>query len=509
MTAGAPTLRDILDGIAVVPPPLAGLVSADFRLDSRAIEPGDVFVALEGQRQHGAAFADQAFANGAACMLYDTPLPGDIVARLAALPSVGIAALRAHLGTIADRAYGAPSRQLATIGVTGTNGKTSTVHLLAQALGNAGVDVATIGTLGSGRPDALAAGERTTPDVLAVHALLRRFVDDGVTHVAMEVSSHALDQGRVDGVSFAIAVFTNLSRDHLDYHGDMRAYGAAKQKLFAWPGLGAAIVNTDDAFGRELIAHIPDGVCVLRCGRGRLDGKVPDFHATDITTDLGGLRFVMATPLGTAVISSPLLGLFNVANLLGVAACLHVLDWPLARIAEALSELESVPGRMNRYGGGHRPLTVVDYAHTPDALEQTLASLREHFNGRRPVAGSRPGRLHCVFGCGGERDAGKRPQMAAIAETLADTVIVTDDNPRGEDGDAIVADILAGFARPSSVVVQRDRARAIRDAIDGAGAGDIVLIAGKGHERYQEISGRRLDFDDAAQVCAALEVWPC
>ena len=509
MTAGAPTLRDILDGIAAVPSPLTGLVSADFRLDSRAIEPGDVFVALEGQRQHGAAFVDQAFANGAACMLYDAPLPDDIAARVAALPSVGIAALRAHLGTIADRAYRAPSRRLATIGVTGTNGKTSTVHLLAQALGNAGVDVATIGTLGSGRPGALSAGERTTPDVLAVHALLRRFVDDGVTHVAMEVSSHALDQGRVDGVSFAIAVFTNLSRDHLDYHGDMRAYGAAKQKLFAWPGLGAAIINTDDAFGRELVARIPDGVRVLRCGRGRLDGKAPEFHATDITTDLDGLKFVMATPLGTAVISSRLLGLFNVANLLGVAASLHVLGWPLARIAEALRELESVPGRMNRYGGGHRPLTVVDYAHTPDALEQTLASLRDHFNGRTPVSGSRPGRLHCVFGCGGERDAGKRPQMAAIAETLADTVIVTDDNPRGEDGDAIVADILAGFARPSSVVVQRDRARAIRDAIDGAVAGDIVLIAGKGHERYQEISGRRLDFDDAAQVRVALEAWPC
>jgi len=498
--ARMPTLQAILDGIADVPPALATIAPVGLRLDSRAIRPGDVFVALGGSRQHGAAFAGQALAGGAACMLYEAPIPVGLAGPDTALPAIGIDALRSRLGVIADRAYRAPSRQLTTVGVTGTNGKTSTVHLLAQAMAAADIDVATIGTLGSGRPGQLAESERTTPDVLAVHALLRRFVDDGITHVAMEVSSHALDQGRVDGVSFAVAVFTNLSRDHLDYHGDMQAYGAAKEKLFAWPGLGAAVINTDDAFGRELATRVPDGVRILRCGSDRVGDQAPEFQASDVATEFDGLRFVLTTPVGSLPVRSRLLGRFNIANLLGVAACLHALGWPLPRIAGALAALDSVPGRMNRYGGGARPLVVVDYAHTPDALEQALASLRDHVG---------DGRLHCVFGCGGERDAGKRPQMAAVAEAGADDVIVTDDNPRHEDGDAIVADILAGFARPAQVVVQRDRARAIGSAISAARPGDIVLIAGKGHEPYQDIGDRRLPFDDAAHVRAALEASPC
>jgi UDP-N-acetylmuramoyl-L-alanyl-D-glutamate--2,6-diaminopimelate ligase len=497
MTAPQPTLAALLDGLATPPPALAGLVPPALRLDSRMIEPGDVFVALAGQQRHGLAFADAAAARGASCVLFEPPAPD---APSPKLPALAVPGLRRHLGTIADRACGSPSRQLTVVGVTGTNGKTSTVHLLAQALAGEGTDVATIGTLGSGRPGALVEGERTTPDVLSVHALLRRFVDAGISHVAMEVSSHALDQGRVDQVAFAVAVFTNLSRDHLDYHGDMQAYGAAKARLFDWPGLAAAVVNSDDPFGRTLAQRLRPDLRRLRFGLAPLaDGGRPEFHATDIRTGGDGIAFTLVTPAGTAAVASALLGRFNLSNLLGVAAVLHALGRPLPAIVHALAGLRGVPGRMQRHGGGARPLVVVDYAHTPDALEQALASLREHAAGR----------LLCLFGCGGERDAGKRPQMAAIAQRLADAVIVTDDNPRSEDGDAIVADILAGFADPAAVAVERDRARAIAAAVAQARPGDIVLVAGKGHEPYQEIAGRRLPFDDSAHVLAALEARPC
>jgi UDP-N-acetylmuramoyl-L-alanyl-D-glutamate--2,6-diaminopimelate ligase len=496
MTMPAPTLSELLAGIAVPPSALASLRPAGLRLDSRAVEPGEGFVALAGHSRHGLDFAGQALARGASCVLYESPAPDAFADSLSRLPAVGISELPRHLGVIADRAARSPSRQLTTIGVTGTNGKTSTVHMLAQAFAGAGIDVATIGTLGAGRPGALEAGERTTPDVFSVHALLRRFVDDGVTHVAMEVSSHALDQGRVDQVAFAIAIFTNLTRDHLDYHGDMTRYGAAKAKLFTWSGLSAAVINIDDPFGRELLAKVPAGVRILTCAS---DDARATFRARSIHTGFDGLSFILATPDGEREVRSQLLGRFNVANLLGVAATLHALDWPVVRITKALESLQSVPGRMNRHGGGDRPLVVVDYAHTPDALEQALVSLRDHVEGN----------LYCVFGCGGERDVGKRPQMAAIAEKFADGVIVTDDNPRGENGDAIVADIVAGFAQPDAVEVQRDRATAIRRAIARARRGDIVLVAGKGHESYQEIDGRKLPFDDGKQVAIALEAWTC
>lgn len=500
MSAITTSLPALLDGIAPVPAELSALAVAGLGLDSRRIAPGEGFVALAGASGHGLDHLGQALERGAACVLYESPAPATAALDRVPVPVIAVPDLRVRLGLLAERACRAPSRHLRIAGVTGTNGKTSTVHLIAQALAGADIDVATIGTLGAGRPGALVEGERTTPDVFAVHALLRRFVDAGISHVAMEVSSHALDQGRVDQVRFAIAVFTNLSRDHLDYHGDMRAYGAAKARLFAWPGLEAAVINTDDAFGARLVEQVPSGVRTLRCGLHPLaDGTMPEFHARDVRTGHDGLAFTLVMPEGEARLVTRLLGRFNVANLLGVAAALHALGWPLPRIAQALPKLDSVPGRMTRLGGGARPLVVVDYAHTPDALEQALASLREHT----------PGRLHCVFGCGGERDRGKRPQMAAIAQAGADRVIVTDDNPRGEDGDAIVADILPGFAEPARVTVQRDRARAIADAITAAAAGDTVLIAGKGHEPYQEIAGRRLPFDDREQAGRALESWSC
>jgi UDP-N-acetylmuramoyl-L-alanyl-D-glutamate--2,6-diaminopimelate ligase len=405
--------------------------------------------------------------------------------------------LRAQLGEIASRFFDRPSETLRVIGVTGTNGKTSIVQLLANALDGLGSRAATIGTLGAGLVGAIDAGERTTPDVISVHALLAQFRDAGAQSVAMEVSSHALDQHRVDAVAFDLAVFTNLTRDHLDYHGDMAAYGAAKAKLFAWPGLQAAVINVDDAFGRELAATLPHGVGRYRYG---VDGADAEIRATAVRTGSDGLRFALATPWGEGEIASPLLGRFNVANLLAVAGCLGALGYTFAQIQDALARLRPVAGRMSRLGGGDSaPLVVVDYAHTPDALEQALTSLRAHCAGR----------LVCVFGCGGDRDRGKRPQMGAIAERLADRIIVTDDNPRSEDGDAIVADIVAGLANPRATTIQRDRARAIALALAQARAGDVVLIAGKGHEPYQEIGGVRHAFDDLDVARRTLEARAC
>lgn len=462
-------------------------------LDSRQVTPGSAFVALPGLRGHGLAFADQARRRGAAAVLYDTP-PSDIQPPQGALPVPG---LRSQLGRIADRFFGAPSQALHVVGVTGTNGKTSVVQLLSQALTTAGRRTGSIGTLGTGFPGELRDSGHTTPDVIAVHAALAAMRDAGATDVAMEVSSHALDQGRVDAVRFQMAVFTNLSRDHLDYHPDMEAYGAAKARLFAWPGLKAAVINLDDAFGASLAASLPQSV--ERIGVSSRGAPGARLWADAIAMSAAGISFELVSGTQRERIRSPLLGRFNVDNLLAVAGVLDTLGWSLQQIAGALAPLQPVPGRMGRLGGdGRQPLVVVDYAHTPDALEQALASLREHTAGK----------LLCVFGCGGERDAGKRPQMAAIAQARADAVLVTDDNPRAEDGDAIVADILAGFSDRSAVQVERNRAAAIARAIGQAQAGDTVLIAGKGHEPYQEIAGVRHPFDDRSVAARVLEGAP-
>lgn len=469
-------------------PELEGL-SADLAItglvqDSREVKPGDAFVAIAGFGAHGLNFVDVAREAGAAAVLYEPPAPDDLPAPADAIP---VAGLRARMGTMADSFHGHPSAAMTTVGVTGTNGKTSTVQLLAQAWTLRGQKAGTVGTLGSGVYPKIVPTGFTTPLVLRMHALLAELRDEGASAVAMEVSSHALDQGRVDGVHFDVAVFTNLTRDHLDYHGDMARYGAAKARLFDWPGLRAAAVNLDDAFGRELFAAVGGKVRALGfSSRGAAGASV---RAEELVLDGTGIRFMLHAGGQAHPVRSPLLGRFNVDNLLGVATTLFALGMAPALIAETLSQLLPVDGRMNRLGGeGGAPLVVVDYAHTPDALEQALASLRAH------TAGT----LTCVFGCGGERDTGKRPQMAAIAERLADRVIVTDDNPRNEDGDAIVADILAGFAEPARAVVQRDRAAAIAAAIAGAGRDDVVLIAGKGHEPYQDVAGVKHPFEDAA-----------
>lgn len=483
-------LRDLLPDVPAVP---AALEICGLVLDSRDVRAGDAFVAIGGFGTHGLHFTAQAAQAGAAAILFEPPVPDDVPAPPAS--AIAVPGLRARMGAMADAFHGQPSAAMTTIGVTGTSGKTSTVQLLAQALELCGVPSGTIGTLGAGRYGQARATGFTTPLVLQTHALLAQLREEGAQAVAMEVSSHALDQGRVDAVHFAVGVFTNLSRDHLDYHGDMEAYGAAKARLFATPGLQVAVLNLDDAYGRRLFDRLPAELRAIgTSARGDASAQV---RAESVALDADGVAFDLVLDGRTRRVHSPLLGRFNIDNLLVVAAVLHALGHDAARIAGVLGQLQPIPGRMNRLGGGDRPLVVVDYSHKPDPLEQALASLRGHVQGR----------LVCVFGCGGERDAGKRPQMAAIAERLADAVVVTDDNPRGEDGDAIVAGIMAGFAQPGRVTVQRDRGAAIREAIATARAGDIVLVAGKGHEAYQEVAGVRHAFDDNVVAREALAAW--
>jgi UDP-N-acetylmuramoyl-L-alanyl-D-glutamate--2,6-diaminopimelate ligase len=483
-------LDHLLQGIAETT--AAGpIVVSGLALDSRHVRAGEAFFALRGTRGHGIEFVAGAVQRGASVVLAEAPPhamedPG--------VPVLWIDSLHTFVGEIASRFYGRPSESMRVIGVTGTNGKTSTVQLLAQALEKLGHRTATIGTLGAGLHGQLSEGERTTPDAIAVQRLMAEFRHGGATHVAMEVSSHALEQGRVAATTFDVAAFTNLTRDHLDYHGSMEAYGAAKAKLFAWPELDAAVINTDDAFGRELVGMLAPGVQALRTSSA--GDKQAEIAASDIATSAEGVTFELRTPWGVRQIRSRLLGRFNVANLLTVAGCLGALGESFERIVSAVEALEPINGRMNRIGGVQGlPLVVVDYAHTPDALEQVLTALRAHCDAR----------LICVFGCGGERDAGKRPQMGSIAERLADIAIVTDDNPRGENGDLIVSQILAGMKQPQAATVLRDREVAIRTALNMAGPGDVVLIAGKGHETYQEGAGGKRAFDDMAVARAVLE----
>jgi UDP-N-acetylmuramoyl-L-alanyl-D-glutamate--2,6-diaminopimelate ligase len=505
-------LSELLKGIAPIDPSRDISVSG-LSLDSRSIRSGDAFVALRGGSTHGITFAPSALARGASIVLAEAPPPA-VFGRESAIgnresqeravpipdsrfpiPVFWIDGLRANLGEIAARFFGRPSAHLEMIGVTGTNGKTSIVQLVAAALDILGARAATIGTLGAGLVGAIKEGARTTPDVIRVQGLLAEFRDAGATHVAMEVSSHALDQSRVDAVDFDVAVFTNLTRDHLDYHGTMENYGAAKRKLFAWPNLRAAVVNVDDAFGRQLVDGLRDDVQQIRYA---IDNAA-EVRAEKIRSSDRGLEFRMITPWGEGIIATPLLGHFNVYNVLAVAGCLGALGYDFVQIEAAVTQLKPVAGRMNRLGGGDAPLVVIDYAHTPDALEQALTSLRAHTSGK----------LICVFGAGGERDQGKRPQMGAIAERLADRIIVTDDNPRGENGDDIVAQILAGLHQRERADVKRDRDAAIRSAVCDARAGDVVLIAGKGHEPYQEVAGVKHAFDDAVIARRALEARPC
>jgi UDP-N-acetylmuramoyl-L-alanyl-D-glutamate--2,6-diaminopimelate ligase len=416
------------------------------------------------------------------------------------VPGIEVPNLRATAGIIADRFFGAPSRALAVVGVTGTNGKTSVTHLVAQALAATGQPCGLVGTLGYGMPPKLERARHTTPDAVTVHQLLAAMLDQGARAAAVEVSSHALAQARVSGVSFRTAVFTNLTHDHLDYHADFNEYGALKASLFSTPGLGAAVVFTDDAFGRELLRRIAPGIPATAVGTSAGDPRPRDcasrfVEITHVAFNAPGLELRLVTHEGVIEFESRLLGRFNAINLALAAGVLLDLGMPPTAVADSLGAARTVPGRMEAFGGtDSSPLVIVDYAHTPDALEQVLRASREHVR-----AG-----LWCVFGCGGDRDKAKRSLMASVAAAWADHIVVTDDNPRNEDADAIVSDIVAGFPDRARWTVQRARAIAIADAIAAAGPDDVVVIAGKGHEDYQIVGSRMEPFSDRDAVTGLL-----
>ena len=461
--------------------------------DSRRIEPGVAFAAYPGTKEDGRAYIDDAVKRGAGAVFWEAgKFAWD---RRWNVANVAVDGLRDKLGAIANVVYGKPSRALSVVGVTGTNGKTSCAHWIAQAADVCGRRAAVIGTLGVGKVGALVSSQQTTPDVCTVHETLAQFRDGGVVIVAMEVSSHGLDQGRVNGVAFDVAMFTNLSRDHLDYHETMVAYGHAKARLFAWPGLRSAIVNADDPFGQGLIdAARSRGQRVVTYGFSNAD-----VAATGITMAGGGIVLSVVTPWGRGVVETKVVGEFNAHNLLGVLAVLVESGIRFDEALDSLSALTPPAGRMQRLGGDGKPLVVVDYAHTPDALEKVLLALRP--------AVMPAHELIAVFGCGGDRDKGKRPQMGQIAATRADRVVVTSDNPRSEDPSEIASAIVHGIRQTAMrrYRVEIDRAAAIRSAIADAHVGDVVLIAGKGHETYQEMSGRRVPFSDVAHAQAALD----
>ncbi len=475
---------------------LARLGSAPRRIvsDSRRVQPGDAFAAYPGTHSDGRRFIGDALARGASAVLWDDAYfawPAEWL-----LPNAPVAHLARKLGIIADFIYGHPSNDLWVVGVTGTNGKTSCTQWIAQALTARGRKTGVIGTLGNGFVGELDASITTTPDAAELQAALARLRDQDAKAVAIEVSSHGLDQGRVNGVAFDVALFTNLTRDHLDYHGTMAAYGAAKAKLFAWPGLHASVINADDAFGAQLIDDVRrHGRQVLTYGRARADVRTT---ATSLSAE--GIALEVETPWGRGMTRTTLIGDFNVQNLLGTLAVLLASDVALEDALAALSELAPPPGRMQKLGGQRAPTVVVDYAHTPDALEQALKALRP--------AVIEGGELVCVFGCGGDRDIGKRPEMGAIAARLADRVLVTSDNPRGEVPATIALTIAEGIRSVPEPharwTIQLDRRTAINDAIAAADIGDVVLIAGKGHESYQEQDGVRVPFSDVDVACEAL-----
>ncbi len=463
--------------------PIRGLTA-----DSRKAGPGRVFAAYPGTRLDGRDFIPRAIANRADGILWEKK--GYAWDPAWVLPNVGVEDLRNRVGEIASQVYGRPSERLHLIGVTGTNGKTSVAHWIAQCLTRIGRKTALLGTLGNGFPGNLSPSVNTTPDAIELQQSLARYVQDGALACAMEVSSHGLDQGRAAGCQFNVGVLTNLSRDHLDYHGTMDAYAAAKARLFNWPGLNTAVLNVDDDFGRQLESKLK-GPRIAGYGfeRGAVIGELHQ-------EDRSGLRMAIRSDWGQAELQAPVVGRFNASNVLAVLTALLVSEVPLITACESLACIGPPAGRMQTLGGGPQPLVLVDYAHTPDALEKVLASLRKI---------CAQGRLICVFGCGGNRDKGKRPLMGRAASEGADRVIVTSDNPRHEDPMAIIDAITPGMK--AGYKVEPDRARAIFEAIGMARAADVVLIAGKGHEDFQEVAGEKLPFSDVDAALRALGAW--
>ncbi|MEE8041860.1 MAG: UDP-N-acetylmuramoyl-L-alanyl-D-glutamate--2,6-diaminopimelate ligase [Pseudomonadales bacterium] len=453
-------------------------------LDSRRVEPGDLFFAFPGTQLDGRDFMADAAAAGAAAILME---PGYSGAVPDSVPVVELESLRDQVGTLASTFYGHPSGAMKVVGVTGTNGKSTCVWQIACALNMLGVRAGLSGTLGHGFPESPCASVLTTVDAVSLQATLAELRDAGATAAAIEVSSHGLEQGRANGIRFHTAVFTNLSHDHLDYHHDMNAYRAAKRRLFFMPGLEFAVLNADDDFGRVLIEELHGPLRVISYG---IESTDADLRLSDIRNFRDGSSARIESSFGSGEFRTRLLGHFNLENLLAVTGTLVSLGLTLDSVLDVLPRLDPVVGRMQVFGGEGTPRVVVDYAHTPDALNKAMQALRAHTDGR----------LFCVFGCGGDRDAAKRPVMGGAAESLADVVILTDDNPRTEPGDKIIDDILRGMGNPERVIVERERRRAIERALTEAATEDVVLVAGKGHETYQIIGDARIAYSDIDTV---------
>ena len=485
--------------------------------DSRSLGAGDGFVATPGAVVDGRQFVPQALRQGVgACLVEAGGLQafGPMDGRVAAYTG-----LKADAGAIADAFFDHPSQQLSVIAVTGTNGKSSTAWWLAQALsslpGTLAQPCAVLGTLGVGQPlqvGALARGVAnhplatlhatgmTTPDAVSLHGYMHQFVNDGLRACALEASSIGIEEGRINGLKIRVAVFTNLTQDHLDYHGNMQAYWDAKRRLFAWPGLQSAVINIDDAKGAELADALLQSQPALDLWTTSCSSATHTsarLCAQNIELTGVGLRFEVVEGDQVLVLQSQVIGSYNVANLLGVLASLRALGVDLAAAVAVCAQLQAVPGRMDCLGGQGAPLVVVDYAHTPDALAQTLDALR-------PAATQRGGQLWCVFGCGGDRDAAKRPLMGAIAASKADQIVITSDNPRSEKPASIVSHILAGLTGHTQPEVNVDRGAAIANAIARAKPADVILVAGKGHEETQDIGGIKTAFSDRDHALQAL-----
>ena len=488
----AQSLAELLRGMADAPDmPVHGISS-----DSRALKAGFLFLACGGEGgRHGLHYAANAVAAGACAIAWDSntaELPDGL-----SIPTVAVDNLSAHLGEIANRYYGYPSHDLQAVGVTGTNGKTTVAWLIAQSLQRLGQRCGYLGTLGYGVGELEGAEGMTTPAAIELHARLADFVDQGATHAALEVSSHALAQARVDGVRFDTVMFTNLTRDHLDYHGDMRSYFESKARLFLSCESRVKIINLDTDFGTELAARCGQDVVTVSGRFDRVANGRPYVFCRSVVAKQNGSDISFASSWGDGKFTLPMPGDFNVENAMSVLAYLLTAGVELQQACDVLEIAEAPLGRMQRVANAGRSI-YIDYAHTPDAIESALRALRPHCRGK----------LYCVFGCGGDRDAGKRPLIGKAAERLADRVVITTDNPRSENASLITDDVLQGFTRPETAIVIEDRAAAINWAVSSATPDDVVLIAGKGHEAYQEIDGVRAPFSDyrvAFAVAATVE----
>lgn len=464
-------------------------------LDSRAVSAGSLFIAIPGHKVDGRQFIANAFALGATAALVHTDNPdehGKVVHHRHAV-EVYFFQLTRQMSALAAQYYPVNRQRLNVIGITGTNGKTSVSQLIAQLATLLGQKAAVMGTLGNGLWGELVDSGNTTADAITVMKQLASYQQFGASVCAMEVSSHGLVQGRVEAVPFHTAVFTNLSRDHLDYHGDMQSYGAAKRRLFSFSSLHHGLINLDDAVGASWFASMdPTKI------RGFSTNAHPlaQFYTRDAQYHQQGVSAQLIWPEGQGTLASPLLGAFNLSNLVAAICALYIQGEDMHELLSLVPKLTPVAGRMERFTTASGVTLVVDYAHTPDAIEQALQALRVHCTGK----------LWCVFGCGGDRDKGKRPLMARAAEKHADRLMVTSDNARGEAPEAIIADIIAGLETPECALIDVDRIHAIRTVVEQARAGDVVLLAGKGHETYQEVAGVRHDYDERALAQSFAEV---